>query len=304
MKKKVHKRLSYLILVVLSLTLTAVGQVPQQPKAEPVGEIITSGDSVQINGTVAQRGSTVFSGSEIQTGGASAFVNLTSGGGVLSVAPGSRVKVSREQAKIIAEVLKGSVTVRSSLASTVIAPDRVVNSEPGDLYTVSVPDSGAGAVVQSMLKSVVVKTADGALQMVAAEAAGAVAAAIGPNDSPRPGVDQPAQATNRGQNCFVTIMCSKVGSMLTVTGEVFCGGNDVGGATVVLRIFFSNRAPGLGPFTMTTLTSPPSMVGHYTFGPITNSNIPGGGVAVVEVTNCGPCRDQPVGGNASNRCTF
>lgn len=283
--------------VVCLLITSALGQSPSKPTTDLVGEIITDGGSVSVNGTRAQRGSSIFNGSEIQTGDASAFVNITSGGGVLSISPGARVKITREQSRIVAQVFEGCVTMRSSLASTVIAPDRVITSEPDNLYKVSVSDSGTA--VESLLKSVAVKTAQGAVQTVAAEAMAAIASgATSSGDSPRPGVDQPTQElTDRGRNCFIKIEQCDVtdGDTLTVGGVLSCGTRNgrmpVGGARVRLMIFTLDRNQ-LGPFETTTGTGmgiPFVPVGRFTFDPVTDPSIAAGGSARVVSVNCGSC---------------
>lgn len=282
------------------LITSALAQSPLKPASDLVGEIITDGGSVKVNGVPAQRGSSIFNGSEIQTSEAAAFVSLTSGGGVLSIAPGSRVKITREQSQIIAQVLKGSVTMRSLLPSTVVAPDRIITSEPDNLYKVSVSDSGT--VVESLLKSVAVRTAQGAVQTIAAQTTRAIAGAVAPvDDSPRPGVDQPTQElTDRGRNCFIKIELCDVdvapdpdptGPTLTVTGVLSCGTPSgrmpVGGARVRLMIFTLDRNV-LGPFQTTTGTGAPIPVGRFRFD-VTNPSIAAGGSARVVSVNCGSC---------------
>jgi hypothetical protein len=240
----------YMLLIFLCAPIT-MSQTNQKVSTKPVAEIITSGGSVQVNGTSAQRGMSIFNGSEVQTSDASAFVNFTSGGGVLSIAPGSRVKVSREQGKIIAEVLKGSVTVRSPLASTVIAPDRTINSEPNNLYTVSISDSGTS--VQSLSKALAVKTANGLTQTVAAEVGRAITGGIAQTE---PDIDQPAQGqTTQFSGSFVGADCMKVGNILMVSGKLICNGNPAGvaGATVVLTIRLNCRPSNFVP-PQTTMT--------------------------------------------------
>jgi hypothetical protein len=302
MMKKTPKVLAVSPLLLLLIAISGQSQSPQKTVAEPVGEIIANGAPVSINGTPVPRGSTVFNGNEIRTGDASAFVRLTSEGGVLSIAPGSAIKITREQGKIVAQVLKGSVTVRSPLASMVIAPDRVVNSDAANLYTVSVSDSGT--LVKSLLKSVVVQAADGVVQTIAAQATGALGAAMAPDDSSKPHPQAEPPVTDRGENCFISVLCERMGTTLTVMGKTSCKGQGVGGVRVTLRIFFSNRAPSIGPLFTTTKIMPAGAVGLFEYPPITNPNVAGGGVAEVIVNDCGMCRDRPGGGTAGNRCYF
>ncbi|MBI3950384.1 MAG: hypothetical protein HY314_08015 [Acidobacteria bacterium] len=296
MKQNSVKVLTFTMFVVLFVVVTGVSQSPQKTAAEPVGVLNTGAESVIVNGAPAPRGSTVFNGNEIRTGDEAATVNLASGGGVLSIGPESRVKISRDQAKIIAEVLKGSVTMRTPLASTVIAPDRTVNSEADNLYRVSVSDSGTA--VQSFLKSVAVKTADGAVQTIAAEAMGAVAAAASDSgDTPAPA--QPEQVTPE-RGCFISAECKVDGTTLVVSGIVLCQGNPVGGETVRLMVTF--RAARSERVRLTTTTIPSgAMAGRYSFT-VTNPNVPDGGVAVVMIRRCGASCPAGVGGRT--QCSF
>jgi hypothetical protein len=163
-------------------------------------------------------------------------------------------------------------------------------------------------VVESLLKSVAVKTAEGSVQTVAAEATRAIAGAVTPSDdSPRPGVNQPTQElTDRGRNCFIKIEQCDVtgGDTLTVGGVLSCGTRDgrvpVGGAPVRLMIFTLDRNQ-LGPFETTTGTGmgmPFVPVGRFRFDPVTNPSIAAGGSARVVSVNCGSCI------NAINSCAF
>jgi hypothetical protein len=277
-------------LVVLLLAVGAPSQSTSKSKAQPLGEIITEGDSVKINGTSAQRGTTVFEGSAIQTGDGLAFVNLTSGGGVLSIGPGSEVKITREQSTIVAYVIKGSVTVRSQLASTVIAPDRVVTSGPDNLYTVSV--SNSGTQVGSLLKSVAVKAADGAIRTVAAQVPGALMGSAGALYSPNP---ERSVALSPDESCTVTTSCRRSGDTLDVSGRVSCTSNAIGGTRVTLHCYFRNREVGAPQSTMT------NRQGDYRFV-LTSENVKMGGSVWLIADSCGKC-----GGNVptrSNRCTF
>lgn len=282
MMKRTQKALAFSLLAMLSLIVPAASQSPLKPVAEPLGAVMTSDQRVIINGASAQRGSTVFNGDEIQTGEAPASINVSSGGGVLSIAPMSRVKISREQAKLIAEVLTGSLTVRSPLASTVLASGRVVSSEPDNLYRVSVSD--AGAAVESFLKSVAVKTADGATQTIAAQSTklNAVPVQVGPGDlepvTPIGGLD-------------VSITCVLTFKTLMVSGIVTCRGIPVAGARVVLRVFVA----GILPITRTTTTD---SAGRYKFTITDDELIKGGTAEVTATTTRRGC------GRAQNSCVF
>jgi hypothetical protein len=255
---------------------------------KPVGEIVSHDGEVTINGTSAQRGTAVFNGNEIQTIRGSAFLNLTAGGGVLSMAPGSRVKISRDEKKVVTEIIAGTITVRSPLASTVIAPDRVITSEPDNLYTVSVQSSGT--TVNSFSKSLMVRAADGAVQTIAAQAAGAVAKAIAQTG---PGADQPTQATDRTQSAWVTARCMLTGTTLMVSGDVSCRGILVDGAEVRLNLQLRDG-------TIITQTTTTNAAGAYKFTVTIPPQPPGfRGVAhVFAVTNIPGCADSGV------RCYF
>jgi len=282
MMKSTQKTLAFSILAVLSLIVPAASQSPLKPVAEPLGAVMTSDQRVIINGASAQRGSTIFNGDEIQTGEAPASINLSSGGGVLSIAPGSRVKISRAQAKIIAEVLNGSITVRSPLASTVLASGRVVSSEPDNLYSVSVSD--AGTAVESFLKSVAVKTADGATQTIAAQATknNASPVQVGPGDlEPVTPID----------GLFVTINCVLTFKTLMSSGIVACRGIPVDGARVILRVLVA----GILPITQTTTTD---SSGQYKFTITDDELIKGGTAEVTATTTRRGCA------RARNSCVF
>jgi hypothetical protein len=294
MKKSTVKWMSLLAMVVLCLASTAVIQSQNKPLAEPVGEILSSGGNVSVNGTQVTRGSTVFNKNEIQTGTTTAFVNFSSGGGVLSIAPDSRVKVSREQGKIIAEVLQGSVTLRSPLASTIIAPDRVVSSDPDNLYTVSVSD--ASTTVQALMKPLSV-TMNGVVNTIAVEAAQTMTTAAFSKSADKPEPHSPAQNTPRPNNCFVDARCRvTMDNFVTVTGAVSCGGVPVPDTRVRLDFVFLDRfRPRAGPFTTTTGAD-----GHYSFVKVVPAGT--GGVAIVQLLgNCGACSR---GTGNSNRCNF
>lgn len=299
MKREQHVTLPALIAVVVALgTLTVWSQ--SDSKVTPFGELLTNGRFVLVNGAPAGRGSTVFNGSEIQTEDTTAFINILSGGGVLSIAPGSRVKITRRQARIIAEVLQGSVTVRSRLASTVIAPDRVIQSEPNNLYTVSVLDSGTK--VESLLKSVKVAVANGVTETIAAQAGQALTDAVAPVGTPKPAPVQQGPVTDRGQNCFVDVRCQRIGTRLEVRGEVTCGGTPVAGVQVQMRVILNDRTV-LGPFTTTT-----NATGDYFFDPdapgnAALKNVTTGGIATVQAQECGD--DCAIATDSTgNRCQF
>jgi hypothetical protein len=294
------------MLIVLCLAATALSQDPPKSPAEPVGVIVTSGDQVMVNGATVHRGSTVFSGNDVQTGDVPAFVNITSGGGALSVAPHSRVRLSREQAKIIAEIIHGSLTVRSPLASTVVAPGRVITSEPDNLYTVSV--SGTEAAIKSLLKPVTVRTAEGTVQTIAAAMVSGAAAVTfpssdstggGPGAAQPPVPGYPPEVTPYG-GCFVAVICQVIDTnTLRVAGIVLCNGNPVGGTTVDLRIFLRNQAV-MGPVTVRTVQTG-SRIGQYEFTFRSPSMLSIGGMAVATVTDCGQCTDR---NPETNRCSF
>jgi hypothetical protein len=271
------------------LAITGVSQSPSQSVIEVVGEIITDNDQVRINGAPAQRGSTIFNGNEIQTADGSAFVTFTANAGVLSIGPDSRVKVSRQQGNIIAEVFKGTVTVRSRVASTVIAPDRVISSEPNNLYTVSIADSGT--VARSLMKSLLIKTAAGVTHTIAAQATEALASAAIPSAIGKPNLIAEAKLTP-GQGCFLSVQCVTTGNMVMASGTVLCDGNPVSGTIVTGRVFFRDR----------TISKPVAQVtnaaGEYKIS-ITNDSVAGGGTAVVTINNCGQCRTR-----TGNRCSF
>ncbi|MCS6803927.1 MAG: hypothetical protein RMM98_03445 [Acidobacteriota bacterium] len=274
------------VVMILAVTMTGFGQSKSVNK--PVGEIVTREGQVKIDGTSAQRGATVFNGSEIEVVDGSAFLNLLAGSGVLSLTAGSRVKVSRDEQRVIAELMAGTITVRSALASTVVAPDRVITSEPDNLYTVSVQKSGT--TVSSLSKSLMVRTADGAVQTVAAEAADTLAKAIARIE---PRNDQPAQATERTRTAWVSARCMLTGLTLMVSGDVSCRGVLIAGAEVRLNVQLRDG-------TIITQTTTTDSVGAYKFTLTIPPQPPGfrGAAHVVAITNIPGC------GDAGNRCYF
>jgi hypothetical protein len=286
------KGLTLSTLMLVCLAATTLSKSPQKPMAELVGEVIMNGDLVRINRAPAQRGSTVFNGNEIQTENTSAFVHLTSGRGVLSVGPGAQVRISLVQAKIIAEVFRGSITVRTALASTVIAPDRVVNSEPDNLYTVSVSDSGT--MVESLLKPVAVKAADGGVEIITPQVTKAVATAGPLRDFSRPSPSE-RRVMGETESCFVSATCRRTDNTLIVSGQVLCTVNPVTGTRVTLRCYFQKKK---GNALLATRTD---HSGKYEFA-MTDPRVSVGGMTHIIVEDCGQCN----GGmkTMSNRCFF
>jgi hypothetical protein len=119
-----------------------------------LGEILITGNAT-INQVKATSGSTFFSGSEIQTfDRASAIINLSHGGGVLSLEPGSRVKITGDR-EITAEVYHGTITLRTTQASRVRTPQAMIESEADNAYLVTV--STDGTIVEPMRHRVVVQ---------------------------------------------------------------------------------------------------------------------------------------------------
>lgn len=286
MKHETVNTFTKLIVMILAVTMTGLGQSKSVHK--PVGEIVTHEGQVKIDGASAQRGATVFDGNEIHVVSGSAFVNLLAGSGVLSLSPGSRLKLSRDEKQVNVELLAGSVTVRSKLASRVIAPDRIITSGPDNLYAVSVQDSGT--TVNSLSKSLMVRTADGAVQTIVAEAAGALTKAIARNEPSR---DQPAQATERTRTAWVSARCMLTGLTLMVSGDVSCRGVLIAGAEVRLNVQLRDG-------TIITQTTTTNSVGAYKFTVTIPPQPPGfrGTAHVVAITNIPGC------GDAGNRCYF
>jgi hypothetical protein len=305
MKERKRNMVTLLAGLLLCLATTAESQAPSGRAAEPIGVVIANNNQVTVNGTEIKAGTTVFSGNEIQTGDGTAFVNVTSGG-ALSLSPGSKIKLSREQARIVAEVLQGSITVRSLLASTVKAPGRVINSEPDNLYTVSL--TGQETQVRSLLKPVSVTTADGVVQTIAATVGGSVAAAA--FSSGRPGrviVDRGLQPSPPGYppsvtpyaGCAVITLCARTGpNTVRISGIVMCNGTPVAGTGVLIRLYFQNNTSS-GPKPTGTLSDGPR-AGHYELT-ITDPNVVHGGMAVVTVQDCGLCTGRDA---QTNRCFF
>jgi hypothetical protein len=287
MEKNTRRVVVVSLALVLCLATTTLSQSPPKPAAEPVGAIASSGDTVLVNGATAQRGTTVFSGNEIRTGATATSVHLTSGGGIVSIAPESRVKLIRERDKVIAEVLKGSVTMRSPLTTVVVAPDQTVNSGPNNLYTVSTSDSGS--VVESFLKEVAVKAADGAVQTIAPK----VPNTLGREATPlQGGVGEPEPITpERGP--FIVARCMVTGNTLMVSGSISCNGVAVPGAQVTV----SAQVRGFPLlFLRETVTTDESGRYKATF---THDRIPRGGTARLSArTNIASC------GVGANSCEF
>lgn len=282
MNRNTFRGMTHSGIVVLLLAVAGVGQSPPKTAADPVGVVATEARSVKVQGSHAQRGSTVFNGEEIQTSDDPVTVDVTSGGGALVIAPKSRVKLSRESSRVVAEVLKGTVTIRSPLSSTVITRDRIIQSEPENLYRVTISDSGTG--VESFMKSVTVKAASGALETIVAQAGGLKAA--GPQQGPNDG-----EPVTPVKGPFLTANCTLSGTTLTVFGVVTCRGVAIAGADVVLWI----TVPGGFSINKTTKTDG---TGRYEFI-LTDDRLARGGISRLTVqTNRHGCV------HIQNACNF
>lgn len=287
MKRDTNKTMLIGLALGWCLIGTTWGQSPPQSSKQPVGALTGQAQSVLINGVAAERGTTVFSGSEIRTGATAAAVHLIGGGGLVSIAPESQVKLVREQDTVIAEVSKGSITMRSPLASMVVTPDRTVRSEPNNLYTVST--SNSGSVVESFLKEVAVRAADGVVQTIAPKAP----TTVGRPTTPLQGsVGEPEPITPvRGP--FVVANCMLTGNTLMVSGTVACNGIAVAGASVTVSV----QIKGLPPvFLRETVTT--DEAGRYK-ATFTDERLSRGGTARLSaVTNIASC------GTAAGSCQF
>ncbi|MDW8239322.1 MAG: hypothetical protein RMM98_06890 [Acidobacteriota bacterium] len=287
MKREMNTTILIWLVVGSCLMGAAWAESPPKLQKQPVGALAGESQSVLINGVAAERGTTVFSGSEIRTGATAAAVHLTGGGGLVSIAPESHVKLVREKDTIIAEVSKGSVTMRSPLASVVVAPDQTVRSGPNNLYTVST--SSAGSVVESFLKEVAVRAADGVVRTVAPKAPVTGGRTTTPLQA---GVGEPEPITPvRGP--FVVANCTLTGNTLIVSGAVACNGIAVAGASVTVHV----TTKGLPPVTLRqTVTADEAGRFRTTF---TNDALSRGGTARISaVTNIPAC------GTAAGSCQF
>lgn len=122
-----------LILSLLSVVL------PCQLAAETaLGEMILTG-AATVNHVKATSGSTLFSGSEIETlNPGAALITLRDGAGVLALEPNSRVRLAGAPHRLTATVSQGLVTVRAKAPATVATPQLRIESEAESAYQVAV----------------------------------------------------------------------------------------------------------------------------------------------------------------------
>lgn len=261
---------------------------------EPIGELITSGEGiVRVNGARALWGTGVFNDSEIETSTSAAFVRLTSKAGVLSISPNSRVKISRTESKTVVRVFRGEVTVRSAAESQVETSDRTVSSAGDDIYIVSVSDKETK--VLALKKPLHVLMGAAATVVAPQLAASAVAKAFQP-ERERPAPARVGQTTER-PNLLIECRAEKLFSRgLRVVGKVTNDLTPVGGAPVVVRVMFRNRAPAVEVINIVTGTSGAFLGAYQTIFAARNADLTAGGVVEVAA--------QVERDLVSNRCAF
>lgn len=122
-----------LILNLLNLLL------PVQSVAEAaLGEMILTG-AVTVNQVKVMSGSTIFSGSQIETLKlGTAIINLRDGAGVLAIEPNSRLSLSGTPRHLAAKVSQGWVTVRAQAPITVTTPQVQIGADADSAYQVAV----------------------------------------------------------------------------------------------------------------------------------------------------------------------
>jgi hypothetical protein len=122
-------------LIVSLLNLVLPGQIAAQTA---LGEMITTGNAT-VNHVKATSGSTIFSGSEIETlNPGAAIINVRDGGGVLAIESNSRVSLSGAPRRLAAKVSQGTVTVRAKAPATVTTPQVRIESAADSAYQVAV----------------------------------------------------------------------------------------------------------------------------------------------------------------------
>jgi len=126
-------------LIVSLLSLALPWKVAAQ---SALGEMIITGNAT-VNHIKATSGSTIFSGSEIETlNPGAAIINLKLGVGVLALESNSRVNLSGAPHRLTAQVSRGTVTVRAKSPATVATPQLRIESEADCAYQVVVTPEG------------------------------------------------------------------------------------------------------------------------------------------------------------------
>lgn len=106
--------------------------------ASALGEMIITGIAT-VNHIKAASGSTIFSGSEIETyNPGAAVISLSQGAGVLALEPNTLVNLSGSPQRLAAQVSKGTVTVRTKSPATIRTPQLQIESDPDSVYLVAV----------------------------------------------------------------------------------------------------------------------------------------------------------------------
>lgn len=281
--------LALMLLLVVNVPLSGVQQ-------KPIGEIITGGEGhVLVNGVRVAWGSAIYSGSEIQTSTSTAFVRFSEGAGALSISEESRVRISREPGRIVAEVLQGSIAVRADVPTRILATGRIIESDPANLYSVSVLDKNAEPVVRTLQKPVRVSFGE-KLMNVVPEAVSAAESLVTQMNGPPPEAALAAVVTPTTA-LFADCQAVLVGCTLTVTQGPFgvlSFGNPVIGARVADVVTFrrlASRAAG------------------------TATSTAGGAYIIIHALTAKQCQVAPFGGTVkilvtyrrfrtANQCTF
>jgi len=231
--------LALTLLLLISLSFSGVERTP-------IGEIITGGEgTVLVNGVRVAWGSTLFNGSEIQTSTSTAFVRFNEVAGALSISEDSRVRISREQGRIVAEVLQGAVTVRADVATRIVASGRIIESDPTNLYSVTVFDKDTEPLVRTVQKPVRVSLGEKLMTIVPEAVSSAAESLVAQMNGPQPEAAL-AQVVTPTTALFADCKAVLVGCTLTVTQGPFgvlSFGNPVIGARVTDLVTFRLRAP-------------------------------------------------------------
>ncbi|RMG47641.1 MAG: hypothetical protein D6723_15935 [Acidobacteria bacterium] len=129
-----------MILTLSLLTMVLPSRILAQRPA--LGELIITGEVV-VNHIRAASGSTVFSGSEIETRPrGAAVVNFRRGRGVLAIESNARLLLGGTTDRLMARVSHGKITWRTTSPATVITPHLSVESPVNSACAVVVSSQG------------------------------------------------------------------------------------------------------------------------------------------------------------------